>query len=209
MQKFGQGRFRNKIYILLLAATLLCLGATFRVGTNYKTPRPRTDPPGYFSKVCFYIFNFVVEIIVILLYIIVRVDRRFWIPNGSHAAGDYLQAHSGPELVEKLANKDADQADDHRMVGTEEEVFDDKPPSMARGDVKAERLAATGNAQDVDVDVDVERGDEHKHELGHERGDHAGVLGGTTAVPTPMTLASPPNEAERTITAPATTTTST
>lgn len=197
VQKFGEGRFRNKIIILLLAATLLCLGATYRVGTNFKNPRPRTDPPGYFSKACFYIFNFVVEIIVILLYVIVRVDRRFWIPNGSHASGDYLKAQSGPELVEKLANKNTDHPDDHRIIGTEEEVFDDEPPSMARGgDVKAERIAAAAksssgtNTQDVDV------------ERGHERGGghSGGGLGGTTAVPTPMTLASPPNETEKTTT---------
>ena len=162
-QKFGEGRFRNKIYILLLAAALLCLGASFRVGTNYKTPRPKNDPPGYYSKACFYIFNFVVEIIVILLYVVVRVDKRFWIPNGSHAAGDYLQAKSGPELAEMQA-KGAD-----RMVGTEEEVFDDVAP---------EKEAKVG-------EQDVERGQQ-------------GALEGTTAVATPMTLASPPSEAEKT-----------
>lgn len=162
IQKFGEGRFRNKIYILLLAATLLCLGASFRVGTNYKAPRPKSDPPGYDSKACFYIFNFVVEIIVILLYVIVRVDRRFWIPNGSHGAGDYLQARSGVELAEKLAK-----GADHRIVGTEEEVFDEKPPEAA-----------------------MKAGERDVEQVEHR------ALEGRTAVATPMTLSSPPPEAE-------------
>ena len=62
VEKFGSGRFRSKIAILMLASVLLCLGATFRCGTNYRTPRPLDNSAWYQSKACFYIFNFLVEI---------------------------------------------------------------------------------------------------------------------------------------------------
>ncbi|MCJ1485089.1 hypothetical protein MMC06_005262 [Schaereria dolodes] len=117
VEKFGSGRFRTKIAILLVASVLLCLGASFRVGINYKTPRPRDDPAGYQSKACFYIFNFTVEIIVIWLYFIVRVDRRFFIPNGSKGPGDY----AGTNLPD-AEDKDVKVA---TRIMSEEEVFDD------------------------------------------------------------------------------------
>ena len=180
IQKFGQGRFRNKIAILLLASTLLCLGASFRVGTSYLTPRPRSDPPGYYSKACFYIFNFVVEILVVYLYVLVRVDRRFWIPNGSHAPGDYLRGKSGMDMAAnaKMAAQDGveDAEDEERWrVGTEEEVFDEMPPEMNGGK----------ESQRKDGDGDVEKGEER------------GGLEGRTAVATPMGLATPVGEAEK------------
>lgn len=88
VEKFGSGRFRTKLIILLTAATLISLGASFRAGTAY-VPRPATNPAWYHSKACFYCFNFMVEIIVIFLYAIMRVDLRFHVRNGSKKAGDY------------------------------------------------------------------------------------------------------------------------
>ena len=87
--KFGSGRHRNKIWILLVASALLCLGAAFRTGTNYITPRPRNNPAWYHSKACFYIFNFTVEILVIYLYLLLRVDKRFHVPDGARGPGSY------------------------------------------------------------------------------------------------------------------------
>ena len=117
VEKFGSGRFRTKIAILLTAATILCLGAAFRAGTNYLTPRPATNPAWYHSKACFYIFNFTVEIIVILLYVVVRVDQRFWVPNGARAAGDYSKQAAEEKGTNEL------------RIMPEEEVFDDAPPA--------------------------------------------------------------------------------
>ena len=117
VEKFGSGRFRSKIYILLAATAILCLGASFRAGTNYRTPRPATNPAWYHSKACFYIFNFTVEIIVILLYVIVRVDKRFWIPNGARGAGGYSR---------KAETETEKEATELRIL-PEEEVFDDMP----------------------------------------------------------------------------------
>ena len=140
-EKFGEGRFRNKIYILLTSSVLLCAGAAFRTGTNFKTPRPVNDPAPYQNKACFYIFNFTVEIIVVYLYIIVRVDKRFWIPNGSHGQGDYLRAKNGYGSKEPKHDSGIEDNEEEtegklsrresmldRAIAPEEEVFDDMTP---------------------------------------------------------------------------------
>lgn len=119
VEKFGSGRFRSKIVILLTAAFLLCLGASFRVGTSYKAPRPLTDPPVYFDKVFFYMFNFTVEILVIILYVVVRVDQRFHVPDGSKGPGDYSRSKIWSAKEKASANTS------RGRIMSEEEVFDD------------------------------------------------------------------------------------
>lgn len=89
VEKFGNGRFRSKIYIVLLSSFILTLGAAFRLGTNSETPRPRNNPAWYHSKACFYIFNLTLEILVVVLYAMARVDLRFHVPNGSKGPGHY------------------------------------------------------------------------------------------------------------------------
>ncbi|KAL8828511.1 MAG: hypothetical protein Q9191_002550 [Dirinaria sp. TL-2023a] len=131
VEKFGSGRFRSKIHILLWATALLCLGAAFRCGTNYKAPRPRDDPAWYHSKACFYIFNFTVEIIVIFLYVVVRVDKRFWVPNGSHGAGDYTRKVGGGG-EEKQMGDGRSSAESRFGILPEEEVFDDETAEEVR-----------------------------------------------------------------------------
>lgn len=93
IEKFGTGSFRAKLYIVIAAAALLTLGAAFRTGGNYRTPRPRNQPGWYQSRACFYIFNFLVEVAVVYLYAIVRVDFRFFVPNGASGPGDYSGAN--------------------------------------------------------------------------------------------------------------------
>lgn len=128
LEKFGSGRWRTKIAILLTSSLLLCLGAAFRSGTAYKNPRPRDDPAWYHAKWCFYFFNFTVEITVIFLYVLLRVDRRFHIPDGSNGPGDYL---SQP----KTEREGEDGQESRRSISsvtrvlTEEEVFDDEMPT--------------------------------------------------------------------------------
>ncbi|KAI9842105.1 MAG: hypothetical protein M1837_007466 [Sclerophora amabilis] len=120
VEKFGVGRFRTKVVILLLAATVLTLGAAFRAGTLWLTPRPLNNPAWYQSKACFYIFDFTVEIIVLYLYAIVRVDTRFHIPNGSKGPGDYTAGKKEGGMI--------------MSVRSEEEVFDDMPSSRGTDD---------------------------------------------------------------------------
>ncbi|ROW14511.1 hypothetical protein VPNG_03150 [Cytospora leucostoma] len=88
-EKFGQGSHRAKIGLLLFTATILTLGAGFRIGVNFTTPRPASDPAWFHSKACFYCFNFVIELVVIFSYVISRFDRRFHVPNGSSGPGHY------------------------------------------------------------------------------------------------------------------------
>lgn len=129
VEKFGSGRFRHKIAILLLASVLLCAGATFRAAVNYAGgTRPRDDPANYQNKACFYISNFAVEILVIYLYVLVRVDKRFFIPNGSHGPGDYSRQPKAE------ANTKTESSDGMRIT-SEEETFDEvSPEELAQND---------------------------------------------------------------------------
>ncbi|CZR64936.1 uncharacterized protein PAC_14836 [Phialocephala subalpina] len=123
IEKFGSGRFRTKIYILLFSSVILTLGAAFRSGTAY-VPKPRSDPPWYVSKACFYLFNFTIEIIVVALYAAIRVDKRFHVPDKSHGPGDYSRTSpAGQEQdKEQTLEKRPSLAD---RVLSEEQVFDD------------------------------------------------------------------------------------
>jgi len=131
-EKFGQGKTQTKIAILLFSSALLTLGAAFRAGIAY-IPRPINNPAWYHSKACFYIFNFTIEWIVVALYAIVRVDRRFIIPNGAHGPGSYSGQVDGakekPNTFREL---------------NEEDVFDDQPGEQAtekKDDVEAQQTS--------------------------------------------------------------------
>ena len=128
VEKFGTGRWRTKVTILLISATLLCLGAAFRAGTNFKSPRPINDPAWYQAKWCFYFFNFTLEIIVVYLFLALRVDRRFHIPNGSKGPGDYLTDAPGSEDEKADARPASGWSSATARVNSEEEVFDDASP---------------------------------------------------------------------------------
>ena len=127
VEKFGIGRFRTKIRILLIAAVLLSLGAFFRAGTGYRTPRPRNHPAWYHSRACFYLFNFGVEILVVYLYAILRVDLRFHVPNGSSGPGDYVAGRATADAGADAVAGNAKEKPILARVHSEEEVFDDEP----------------------------------------------------------------------------------
>ncbi|ORY09680.1 hypothetical protein BCR34DRAFT_656427 [Clohesyomyces aquaticus] len=124
-EPFGKGRFRTKVAILLAGTVLICLGAAFRCGTAWKKPVPRTKPlPVYYSKACFYVFNFVVEVLVVYLYAVMRIDLRFWIPNGAKGQGSYesgltVEKKSGDGGEEKEEGKDRGK----KTMGSEEEAL--------------------------------------------------------------------------------------
>ncbi|KAJ0115333.1 hypothetical protein J7T55_012610 [Diaporthe amygdali] len=88
-EKFGQGRQRTKIWLLLFTSVILTLGAGFRIGVNFTTPRPANNPAWFHSKACFYCFNFVIELAVVYAYAIARFDRRYHVPDGSNGPGHY------------------------------------------------------------------------------------------------------------------------
>ncbi|KAH7077713.1 hypothetical protein BKA63DRAFT_270686 [Paraphoma chrysanthemicola] len=105
IEKFGAGRLRVNITILLIAVTILSIGQLFRCVIAWipQTPmrnadgRP-IDTPWYLHKACFYVFNFVTEIIVVIMFAVVRVDLRFHVPNGSRMSGDYSGRNSRVNL---------------------------------------------------------------------------------------------------------------
>lgn len=132
VEKFGEGRFRTKIIIIIFTSAILTLGAGFRAGINY-VPRPRNHPAWYHSKACFYIFNFAIEIVVVYLFAAIRVDKRFHIPNGSHGPGDYSRS-SETEVERKPSFTD--------RVLNEEQVFDDELEARHNAD---ERFAGQRN----------------------------------------------------------------
>lgn len=95
-EKFGAGRLRNNIAILLVAATVLSIGAIFRCIIAWVPPTPLRngrgpppEPPWYLSKTCFYTFNFTTELFVVITYAVTRVDLRFHIPDGANGPGAY------------------------------------------------------------------------------------------------------------------------
>ncbi|KAJ4989144.1 hypothetical protein SVAN01_05406 [Stagonosporopsis vannaccii] len=90
LDRFGVGRMRTKVIVLLVSTTLLSIGAWYRCGSTWAPPVARSQPlPGYLGKGPFYIFNFFVEIQTVLMYAILRVDLRYHIPNGAKGAGSY------------------------------------------------------------------------------------------------------------------------
>lgn len=112
IDKFGQGPMRAKIAICLITAVVLCLGVSFRAGVAYlppvlnvnanATPIVANPAPWYFSKACFYIFNFVIEDIVIYGFLLVRIDKHFYTPDGakgpySYAGGFTFAGEAGNE----------------------------------------------------------------------------------------------------------------
>lgn len=103
---FGSGSWRTKALIIFVAGTLLCLGASFRAGTTWMTPRPIYDPPAYMHKACFYVFDFGIDLSVVIIFLFSRVDKRFHVPNGSskvrHYRGDDGAEKSDPvEPIQK------------------------------------------------------------------------------------------------------------
>lgn len=108
VDKFGAGRLRVNITILLIAAAVISSGQIFRCVIAWLPPSPLQnaqgqfqDPPWYYEKACFYAFNFVTEIIVLVMYAIVRVDLRFHVPDGAKRAGDYSRSSVNVHVSEK------------------------------------------------------------------------------------------------------------
>lgn len=131
IEKFGSGRFRTKVFVLLTASISVCLGAAFRCGTAWKTPVPRSQPlPAYYSRACFYVFNFVVEIIAVYLYAFLRVDLRFHIPDGARGPGSYA---AGKRLGHMEDNKEASEGQRRfSRVYRGEETFNGLPDRKTR-----------------------------------------------------------------------------
>jgi hypothetical protein len=112
IEKFGQGRMRTKVGLVLFTATLLAFGAAFRAGIAFMK-RPITEPAWFHSKALFYCINFLIELIVVYTYALSRFDRLFHVPDGSSAPGHY----SGSSTTNEKGN-----------VATDEEFLPETSP---------------------------------------------------------------------------------
>lgn len=88
-ETFGEGSMLSKLIIVGLSSCLSILIAGFKCGATWSPPRPASNPAWYDSKACFYVFNFTLEILILGLLTLTRIDKRFFVPNGSTRAGDY------------------------------------------------------------------------------------------------------------------------
>lgn len=96
VEKFGAGRFRSKIVLLLFASLTLFVGAITRLLSDLQE-HSAENPGEVNSKKTFYTTGFMLEIIVVVVYAVGRVDLRFWIPDGSSGPGDYSKKDTDQE----------------------------------------------------------------------------------------------------------------
>lgn len=87
-EKFGTGSLRVKTSLVMLASVLLTTGAILRSYAFFNPRLPVNDDVLY-GKPIFYTTQFMLEIIVVALYALLRFDLLFHIPNGSSSPGDY------------------------------------------------------------------------------------------------------------------------
>ncbi|KAK3400656.1 hypothetical protein B0T20DRAFT_150777 [Sordaria brevicollis] len=100
-EQFADGSVFQKLLVLFLASLLTTLGAGFRLGAHIDA-RPLGHPAWYHHRGAFYFFNYTIDIIIVLSYAILRVDRMFWVPNGAKGPGDYTR---DPENQENQGNQ--------------------------------------------------------------------------------------------------------
>ena len=132
IDKFGEGSMRAKIAIVLVSAFFLTLGAAFRAATTLIEPiplrtgsPPRPAPrPGYLSKAAFYVFNFLIEICITLFWLAIRIDKRFYIPDGAHGPGSYaggfvFAGEAGNEKTRSTRHLMSARSSVHSKAGTD------------------------------------------------------------------------------------------
>ena len=108
-ETFGTRSMETKALVVFLSACLTTIIAGFKVGTTFETPRPLSDPAWYHSKTAFYCFGFALEILILCLFQIARVDRMFHVPDGSGTVKSYSLAASqvsSKEVEESRGSED-------------------------------------------------------------------------------------------------------
>ncbi|KAI0106251.1 hypothetical protein GGR51DRAFT_571549 [Nemania sp. FL0031] len=96
IEKFGAGRWRSKVRLLIFTSALATVGATFRVATGF-APRPLSSPAWYHSRACYYCFNYVTDLLISAAFLLSRFDKRFIVPNGAKGPGDYAKGRPSPK----------------------------------------------------------------------------------------------------------------
>jgi hypothetical protein len=92
-QDFGTHGLRGKVSILMLGSSLVFIGALYRCVALWEPLVPINQPlPGYLNRAAFYTVNFTVEVVVVAVYVVGRVDQRFYAPEGSLRCRGYEKA---------------------------------------------------------------------------------------------------------------------
>ena len=82
-EKFGSGKFRTKIFVIVTATLLLTFRAVWGTVSTWLPPVERSQPlMWWYKKPVFYTVQLLTELLVVYLYALVRVDRRFFTPTG-------------------------------------------------------------------------------------------------------------------------------
>lgn len=98
--KFGSGHLRVKTSLVMFVSALLATGAVVRTYAFFNKRLPGNDDVLY-GKPIFYTTQFMLEIIVVALYALLRFDLLFHIPNGSSKPGDYSRGNTSAADAEK------------------------------------------------------------------------------------------------------------
>lgn len=102
-ESFGHGMLEHKAILLSLTTALATIIAGFRAGTSWEPSRPATNPAWYDSKAAFYCFGFVLEILILTVFVFGRVDKRFHVPDGSSKRKTFVaQIEDGLEKKDSL-----------------------------------------------------------------------------------------------------------
>lgn len=137
--QFGTGRLRTRVIALLVSTILLSIGAWYRCGITWQPPVPRTQPlPGYLSKGPFYILNFLFEFQTVMMYAILRIDQRWYIPNGAKGPGSYSKSPR-PTDMEMQDSRPASASDSSTVRGADSDMEDVK--SEIRIEISHEKTA--------------------------------------------------------------------
>lgn len=133
---FGKRSFLHKSVVVMIASALLALGAGFRTGTSFYSFKPEwaANPPWWMAKWCFYVFNFTVELIVVWMYLALRIDLIFHIPDGSHGPGSYSAGQNEMMERKKFAAEPSQRPSSDSAGSTSE------PPQTPTGPEAAERF---------------------------------------------------------------------
>lgn len=95
--RYGKGSWGSKVVVLGTTIALATIEAGFRFGTAWSPAPLASDPAWWDSKAAFYCFNFVIDILLLTVYLVMRIDRGFHVPNKADGSGSYSGDVGGRE----------------------------------------------------------------------------------------------------------------
>lgn len=97
----GTGPWSVKVGLLVLTTALAAVEAGFRCGTAWTHAPPASSPAWWDAKPAFYCFNFTMDVLLLVAFLIGRIDQRFHVPNGSSKRATYVTSEGMPGSPEK------------------------------------------------------------------------------------------------------------